>query len=144
MPIVVVILVQDEDFQFPSETDLRGKYKLPLEKGIFEGIPLIRDQPLYAVQLWKEVMRRIENQVTYDYIRSVISQSSMKKVSRTSFFLSHKQSSGQGIALALYLELKKRGYSPFLDIQAEFDLHNLRKNCGEYRCVCIHPIQRHT
>ena len=43
------------------------------------------------------------------------------------WFLSHKQVTGQRIALSLFLELEKLGESAFLDVKCELDLHNLEK-----------------
>jgi hypothetical protein len=43
------------------------------------------------------------------------------------WFLSHKQATGQHIALPLFSELQKLGDTAFLDIKAEFDLHDLEK-----------------
>eukprot|EP00027_Filamoeba_sp_ATCC50430_P003950 CAMPEP_0168557112 /NCGR_PEP_ID=MMETSP0413-20121227/9243_1 /TAXON_ID=136452 /ORGANISM="Filamoeba nolandi, Strain NC-AS-23-1" /LENGTH=603 /DNA_ID=CAMNT_0008588105 /DNA_START=18 /DNA_END=1829 /DNA_ORIENTATION=- len=44
----------------------------------------------------------------------------------TDVFLSHKQSTGQGIALSLYNELtNKFKLNPFLDVKAKFNLHDL-------------------
>jgi hypothetical protein len=43
------------------------------------------------------------------------------------WFLSHRQISGQGIALGLFQELSKRNETVFLDIRSEFDLHDLEK-----------------
>lgn len=47
--------------------------------------------------------------------------------SSINWFLSHRQKTGQGIALALFHELKSLGDTAFLDIKTEFDLHNLEK-----------------
>lgn len=43
------------------------------------------------------------------------------------WFLSHRQTTGQRIALSLYLELTKFGETAFLDVKAELDLHDLEK-----------------
>lgn len=43
------------------------------------------------------------------------------------WFLSHRQLTGQRIALSLFLELKELGETCFLDVKAELDLHNLEK-----------------
>jgi hypothetical protein len=43
------------------------------------------------------------------------------------WFLSHKQLTGQRIALSLFQELGKLGESAFLDVKCELDLHNLEK-----------------
>ena len=39
--------------------------------------------------------------------------------------MSHKQTTGQGIALALYQSLRQKDINVFLDVRAEFDLHDL-------------------
>ena len=42
--------------------------------------------------------------------------------------MSHKQTTGQGIALALYQTLKYNyKFKVFIDVQANFDLHDLDK-----------------
>ena len=41
--------------------------------------------------------------------------------------MSHRQSTAQGIAFALYHELVSLKEDVFLDIRAEFDLHDLEK-----------------
>ena len=41
------------------------------------------------------------------------------------WFLSHRQVTGQRIALSLYQELKELGETAFLDIKCDLDLHNL-------------------
>ena len=41
------------------------------------------------------------------------------------WFLSHKQKTGQRIALSLYLELKELGETAFLDVKSDLDLHDL-------------------
>ena len=43
------------------------------------------------------------------------------------WFLSHKQSTGQRIALSLYQELVTLQETSFLDVKSEFDLHDLKK-----------------
>ena len=43
------------------------------------------------------------------------------------WFLSHRQVTGQRIALALYLELKELGETAFLDVKCALDLHDLEK-----------------
>jgi hypothetical protein len=45
---------------------------------------------------------------------------------KTDAFFSHRQKSGQAIALVLQTSLKSRSLEGFLDVQAEFDLHDLR------------------
>mmetsp|Transcript_21695 Transcript_21695/g.30354 ORF Transcript_21695/g.30354 Transcript_21695/m.30354 type:complete len:505 (-) Transcript_21695:50-1564(-) len=49
----------------------------------------------------------------------------------TDIFLSHKQSTGQGIALALYRKFTKMQKKVFLDIKAQFNLHDLKKIVAE-------------
>jgi hypothetical protein len=48
-------------------------------------------------------------------------------VEKVTWFLSHKQATGQAIALPLFLKLKEFGDAAFLDIASEFDLHDLEK-----------------
>ena len=43
------------------------------------------------------------------------------------WFISYKQETGQDIALPLCIKLKSLGESVFLDIDTEFDLHDLEK-----------------
>jgi hypothetical protein len=50
-----------------------------------------------------------------------------KPLTEFNWFLSHKQSTGQGIVLPLFLEMEKIGETAFLDIKAEFELHDLEK-----------------
>jgi len=46
----------------------------------------------------------------------------------TDIFLSHKQSSGQGIAHSLYISLREKyKKNIFLDVRTEFELHDLKK-----------------
>ncbi len=45
---------------------------------------------------------------------------------KTDVFLSHRQATAQGMALSLQRELKA-SMSVFLDVQTEFDLHDLNK-----------------
>jgi len=46
----------------------------------------------------------------------------------TDIFLSHKQSTGRGIAHALYISLtEKHKKKVFLDVRTEFELHDLKK-----------------
>ena len=49
----------------------------------------------------------------------------IQTLSDFSWFLSHKQSTGQSVVLPLHLALKEYGETSFLDICAEFDVHNL-------------------
>ena len=49
-----------------------------------------------------------------------------------SWFLSHRQATGQYMAMALYQELSMINESAFLDVKCRFDLHELQKlvaNC---------------
>jgi len=41
--------------------------------------------------------------------------------------LSHRQKTGQQVALPLYLTLSNLGYKVFLDTHAEFELHDLKR-----------------
>ena len=43
------------------------------------------------------------------------------------WFLSHRQITGQRIALSLFQELKTIDESAFLDVKTELDLHDLEK-----------------
>ena len=43
------------------------------------------------------------------------------------WFLSHKQKTGQRIAMSLYLELQTLGETAFLDVKSDLDLHDLEK-----------------
>lgn len=57
------------------------------------------------------------------------------------WFLSHRQSTGQQIALPLYLKLTGLGETAFLDIDTEFDLHDLEKivELADIFCFIMSP-----
>ena len=50
-----------------------------------------------------------------------------KQPKQMNWFLSHRQITGQRIALSLYLELTKIGETAFLDVKCDLDLHDLEK-----------------
>ena len=43
------------------------------------------------------------------------------------WFLSHKQKTGQRIAMSLYFELQTLEETAFLDVKSDLDLHDLEK-----------------
>ena len=53
------------------------------------------------------------------------------------WYLSHKQSSGEGLALPLFLEMEKLGEATFLDFQAEGKLELIE--CSTFFVLLLTP-----
>ena len=108
---VKIILLHHVDFPFPSYQDINALS--PMVKTLFESIA-IPYQKEYVEDVWDRIIAKLFN-VTKEPPQTL------------DWFLSHKQSTGQQIALPIYLELKEYENTAFLDIKAEFDLHDLEK-----------------
>jgi hypothetical protein len=108
---VKVILVHDESScKFPAYSEMPQEL---LNAHVFDNIA-VSLQPQLGKEAWESIIQRTIG--------------AAPPVPETiDIFLSHRQVTGQGIAMALRLEI--RNLNPrlqiFLDVKAEFELHNL-------------------
>jgi len=83
------------------------------------AIPMIDK---YEEECWKKIKSTCDKRSTNHH-----NEVELEDIS-TDVFLSHKQSTGQGIALPLQQRLKEvLGLKVFLDVQSDFELHDLNK-----------------
>jgi kelch-like protein 20 len=108
---VKVILVHDESScKFPAYSEMPQEL---LNAHVFDNIA-VSLQPQLGKETWESIIQR--------------TLGSAPPVPKSiDVFLSHRQITGQGIAMALRLELNKLDpkLQIFLDVKAEFELHNL-------------------
>lgn len=104
-----IILVHDKgSCDFPS-------HKPDSIKDVFDQIAVTLIGQ-YSTRCWEKIISRIQT------------SESVKEEVDLEVFLSHRQKTGQGIALALYNELQRRASTEnkvFLDVKAQFTLHDL-------------------
>jgi kelch-like protein 20 len=108
---VKVILVHDESScKFPAYSEMPEKL---LNVHVFDNIA-VSLQPQLGKEAWESIIQR-----------TIGSAPPVPK--SIDIFLSHRQITGQGIAMALRLELNKLDpkLQIFLDVKTEFELHNL-------------------
>jgi hypothetical protein len=108
---IKVILVHDESAcRFPAFSEMPQEL---LNAHVFDNIA-ISLQPQLGKEAWDSITQRTMGKAPP--LPEVID-----------IFLSHRQVTGQGIAMALRLELRSLNsqLQIFLDVKAEFDLHNL-------------------
>jgi hypothetical protein len=108
---VKVILVHDESScKFPAFSEMPEEL---LNAHVFDNIA-VSLQPQLGKEAWESIVQR-SNGVAPPIPEAI------------DIFLSHRQVTGQGIAMALRLELRSLNsqLQIFLDVKAEFELHNL-------------------
>jgi hypothetical protein len=118
-----VILIHDEDScKFPAYSEMP---KTLVDAHVFDDIAIsLLSQ--YEKEIWKNVLKRLAGGKPLPDIVDV--------------FLSHRQATGQGIAMLIRGELLK--LSPklqiFLDVKAEFELHDLLKIVEKNKTLCFY------
>jgi len=105
---VHVVMVHDQQScKFPNETE-----QPQLIRHVFTSIAVTYLEK-FAKQCWVKLIKKIRTNVN----------TATENVS-TDLFLSHRQKTGQGIALTLWSELKN-SHKVFLDVKSSFELHDL-------------------
>ena len=117
-----IVLVHDTTTKFPQYTEI-SKLSVNCRK-VFDCIAV----PLTSKHLdscWNRINDKIFERVKVNL--HIILGFNLKQPTPMNWFLSHRQVTGQRIALNLYLELNKLGETAFLDIKSDCDLHNLEQ-----------------
>ena len=116
------VLVWDTESPFPANSITE---KLPENVRVcFSSIavPLIQQ---YTPNCWKKVADKLFDRTKVNR-RTIQILTPVQPSTKMNWFLSHRQLTGQRMAMSLYHELEKMGDSAFLDVKCEFDLHDLK------------------
>ena len=112
--IPIILIHSPSDCLFPSnQPDSIKKIFSTIAVRLIEG---------FAKESWHEIERQLQHSHFLTKEEDV----------STDIFLSHRQLTGQKIALSLHTELKGR-YKVFLDVKTKFVLHDLEKLVGQTR-----------
>jgi hypothetical protein len=109
---IKIIVIHDEDAcKFPDYSEMP---KNLVDIGIFDDIA-IGLSDTFEAEAWQKILQRISRKTDPPSVVDI--------------FLSHRQVTGQGIAMVLREGILKKDQTKqvFLDVKAEFDLHDLPK-----------------